>query len=72
MELVKNKASGKCFVLLDDSGGPDFLVITPEGKVKRLERRLFEPRVAGEPEHAPWAQSLTKPQMDIYEKYIDG
>lgn len=72
MELVKNKASGKCFVLLDDNGGPDFLVITPEGKVKRLERRLFEPRVAVEPEHTPWVHALTKPQIDIYEKYLEG
>ena len=44
MEFVKNKASGKLFVLLDDTGGSDFLVITPEGKVKRLERHLFEPQ----------------------------
>jgi hypothetical protein len=72
MELVRNKASGKCFVLLDDSGGSDFLVITPEGKVKRLERRLFEPRVAVEPEDTPWVPALTKTQMDIYEKYIGG
>ena len=44
MELVKNRASGKFFVVLDDAGGPDFLLITPEGKIKRLERRLFSPQ----------------------------
>ena len=72
MELVRNKASGKCFVLLDDNGGSVFLVITPEGKVKRLERRLFEPLVAVEPEDTPWGHALTKTQMDIYEKYVGG
>ncbi len=41
MELVRNKASGKIFVVLDDDGANDFLVVTPDGKVKRLERRLF-------------------------------
>ncbi|GAB6910155.1 hypothetical protein JCM12296A_60120 [Desulfosarcina cetonica] len=41
MELVKNKASGKIFIVLDDSGGDEFLVITPDGKIKTLERRLF-------------------------------
>lgn len=72
MELLRNKASGKCFVLIDDSGGSDFLVITPEGKVKRLERRLFEPWVAGEPADTPWVHALTKIQINIYEKYIGG
>lgn len=28
MELVRNKASGKIFVVLDDSGGAEFLVVT--------------------------------------------
>ena len=41
MELVKNKASGKIFVVLDDIGNGDFLMITPDGKVMRLEKRLF-------------------------------
>ena len=38
MELAENRASGKIFVVLDDTGGRDFLVITPEGRVQRLER----------------------------------
>lgn len=41
MELAKNKASGQIFVVLDDSGGRYFLGVTPDGRVKQLERKLF-------------------------------
>lgn len=36
MEFVQNKASGKIFVVLDDTGGNGILVITPEGRVIHL------------------------------------
>lgn len=67
MELVKNKVSGKLFVVLDDTGDTDFLVITPEGYVKRIERRLFLPR---EPASPP-GHGLTQEQLDKYTQYID-
>ncbi|WP_419660931.1 hypothetical protein [Desulfosarcina variabilis] len=41
MELVRNKASGKIFVVLDDGGENEFLLVTPEGKVRTLEKHLF-------------------------------
>jgi len=53
VELVKNKASGKYFVLIDDTGGTDFLVITPDGKVRRLERNLFAPPGFGRSPRSP-------------------
>ena len=69
MELVKNKASGKFFVVLDDTGGPDFLVITPEGKIRRLERHLFEPQEITESGEALFMHQLTKSQVDMYAEY---
>ena len=69
MELVKNKASGKFFVLLDDTGGSNFLVITPEGKIRRLERRLFDPQDIAEPGEFFFRHELTKPQIDMYAAY---
>ena len=70
MELVENKASGKSFIVLDDNGDAHFLLITPEGKVKRLERRLFEPAVAN-PVKPKCDCKLTRIQMDTYAEYID-
>ena len=71
MELVKNKASGKYFVVLDDAGDNDFLVITPEGKVRRLERRLFEPQDTVDLKKTPQGHLLTPTQMDTYSEYLD-
>lgn len=70
MELVKNKASGKSFIVLDDKGDAHFLLITPEGKVKRLERSLFEPIVVN-PIKPKCDQNLTKIQMDTYAEHMD-
>lgn len=72
MELVKNKASGKYFVVLDDAGEDDFLVITPEGKVKRLERRLFAAQETANHRGAPRFPHLTQTQMEKYTEYLNG
>ena len=72
MELVRNKASGKYFIVLDDdTRSTEFLVITSEGMLKRLERHLFEPHNAIDPEDTLWVHNLTKIQMDKYEEYLD-
>lgn len=71
MELVKNKASGKYFVVLDDTEGAELLLITPEGKVKRLERNLFGPQDTVDPKDTLWVHNLTKTQMDKYKDYLD-
>ncbi len=71
MELAKNKASGKLFVVLDDTGGPTLLVITPEGKKRSLERRLFELIEMTDPAEALSKQKLTKSQVDLYLEYLD-
>ena len=70
MELAKNKASGKFFVILDDDGGFEFLAITPEGKIRRLERHLFEIQGMVDPAKALTKHRLTKSQVDIYSKYL--
>ena len=71
MEMVRNKASGKSFIVLDDTGGPHFLLITPEGKVKWLDRRLFEAEVAVDPEGSQWRRYVTKVQMEKYVEYTE-
>lgn len=69
MELVKNKASGKSFIVLDDYEDTNFLLITPEGKVKRLDRHLFGPQIPVDPKKQPHSLKLTKTQMDKYQEY---
>jgi len=71
VELVKNKASGKFFVVLDDTGGPDFLVITPEGKIRRIERHLFDPQEIADPGEALFERQLSRTQVDLYAEYSD-
>jgi hypothetical protein len=70
MEIVKNKASGKLFIVLDDVEGSNFLAVTPEGKVRRLERNLFVPQDITEPGEALIKQKLTKMQIDLYAEYL--
>lgn len=71
VELVRNKASGKYFVVLDGSAASEFLVITPEGKVKHLERNLFEPIDTVDPEDTRWMYHLTRLQREKYAEYIE-
>lgn len=66
MDLVKNLASGKSFIVLEDSGEKYIQLITPEGKVKRLDRRLFEPLVSVEHTDSKQHENLTSAQMDKY------
>ncbi|MFZ2634262.1 MAG: hypothetical protein WA081_17750 [Desulfosalsimonadaceae bacterium] len=70
MELVKNKISDKYFVVLDDAEDNNFLVVTPEGKVKPLERHLFGPQVLVDPLDASLTHNLTIRQVDIYREYF--
>jgi hypothetical protein len=69
MELVKNKASGKSFIVLDDEGDVNFLLITPEGKVKRLNRNLFDTQIAVDSSNQSMSFNLTKSQMEKYNEY---
>jgi hypothetical protein len=69
MELVKNKASGKSFIVLDDNGDAEFVLITPEGKVKQLDRRLFGPQVTVDNKMHPLNLNITKTQIDKYAEY---
>ncbi|BBO71193.1 hypothetical protein DSCA_51230 [Desulfosarcina alkanivorans] len=72
MELVKNKASGKFFVVLDDAGISQFLVITPAGKVKCLSRHLFESYDDLDLKTLQWRHYITEKQMDTYVEYHGG
>jgi len=69
MDLVKNIASGKPFIVLDDTGDRYIQLITPEGKVKRLDRRLFGPLVTTDHMGSKQDDNLTGVQMNKYMEY---
>ncbi len=74
MILVKNKASGKFFIVLDDNAENYLHLITPEGRIKRLERHLFSPIVRIDHRNLSLKENLTPAQMDTYmdhEEYAD-
>jgi len=72
MRLVKNKASGKFFIVLDenDARETDFMVITPEGRVKQLEQHLFEPLDDVDPAEERCTQRYTAAQLKSYRRYL--
>ena len=71
MELIKNRASGRHFIVLDDTGDRYIQLITPEGKVKSLERRLFGPLVATDHGDSKEDTNLTREQMDKYMECLE-
>jgi hypothetical protein len=73
MRLFRNKASGQYFIAIeDDEFDNEILMITPEGKIKRLERRLFDPIYDKAKEL--WinieTHVITPSQRDKYYKYV--
>jgi hypothetical protein len=46
-------------------------VVTPEGKVKSLERSLFAVWDGIDSEYPQLDYGLTKKQMDVYEEYLE-
>jgi hypothetical protein len=69
MKVVKNKSSGRFFIVLEDTGDTRFLLCTPEGKIKRLERRLFGCEMTANHQDYQWDRHLTKAQLDTHAEY---
>lgn len=70
MELVRNKASGKTFIVLEDLGEDEFLVITPDGKVKKLEKHLFSAMDGASAEISCINRHVSEAQVYIYCRYF--
>ncbi|MBU1399410.1 MAG: hypothetical protein KKH85_11055 [Proteobacteria bacterium] len=71
MELVKNKASGKHFIIINDNENGTGLMVTPQGEVKVLELQLFDHVEVIDPECALVNRRLTVEQIDKYKEYLD-
>jgi hypothetical protein len=73
MTLIRNKTSGKYFIVLEgeDASEGHLLLITPEGRVKRLESRLFEGPVTVDPRAPAWVKRLSAAQLAKYDEYLN-
>jgi hypothetical protein len=73
MTLIRNKVSRKYFIVLEGEDVPEdqLLLITPEGRVKRLESRLFEGPMAADPGAPDWMKWLSAAQLAKYEEYLN-
>ena len=65
MEIYKNRVSGKYFICIQESGEEKALFITPKGKVKPLELKLFSYYQGGRDEN----ELITKKQVERFEQY---
>ena len=73
MKVVRNKVSGMDFIVIEDDDGQraDMLMITPEGRVKRLEGRLFEAPERVDAADPLQSRRLTEPQLEKYEEFLN-
>ncbi len=70
MEIYKNKVSGKYFIYIQKSGEEKALFITPKGKVKPLELKLFSYYSGRRDEDKLLNKELiTKKQVERFEQY---
>jgi len=71
MEIVKNKASGKHFIIINDNENGKGLMISPQGELKELELQLFDHGEVIDPEGDLVDRLLTADQIDKYKEYMD-
>jgi hypothetical protein len=70
MKTCNNKKSGKTFICVDVSNNGMRLMISPNGDVKALEKRLFTDPVEGEEPETLLEQGLiSKEQYKVYIAY---
>ena len=63
MKVYKNTASGKYFIHISDIGNNKFTLVTPQGKVKILEKRFFEEPTTEDD------GTITELQHKVYQEY---
>ncbi len=71
MDIVRNKASGKYFIMITDYGDGKGLLVTPQGELKSLELHLFDPPENVDPEEALENQMITENQVVKYNENLE-
>ena len=70
MDIYKNKASGKYFIHVEDTGKGNALFISPQGVFKSLELSLFESQEPREEDYFLRRGLITQRQVEQYHKYM--
>ena len=71
MLICKNKASGDCFVYVEDTEDGKALLILPQGQAKSLKLDLFEHPEEGEGENFLASGLITSHQNERYQQILD-
>jgi hypothetical protein len=70
MDILKNKASGKYFIHIEDMEDGSALFVTPLGELKVLELSLFERHEPVDEESFLRRGLITQHQVGRYHKYL--
>jgi hypothetical protein len=71
MKIIRNKASGKRFVYVEDHEDGKALLILPQGETKSLKLDLFEHPEEGEGENFLASGLITSHQIERYRQILD-
>lgn len=71
MEVCKNKASGKYFLLIEETDDGKLLLVIPNGEVKELDPPLFEDTEELDIDYCLNTGLIASRQIDGYKKFIE-
>ena len=71
MRILRNRASGKYFVYVEDNEDGKALLILPRGEVKCLKLDLFEHPKEEQVEHFLVRGLITEEQNSAYQELVD-
>jgi len=67
MEIYRNKSSGKFFIYIQDTDTKRIELVTPDGKIKILEKRFFDNHVEREENYLLKQGLITELQINRYQ-----
>ena len=71
MEMCKNKASGKYFLFIEETGDGKLLLVIPNGEVKALDPELFEDTEEIDIDYCLNTGLIASEHIDGYKKFIE-
>ena len=71
MEICKNKASGKYFLFIEETGDGKLLLVIPNGEVKALDPALFEDAEELDIDYCLNTGLIASQQIAGYKKFIE-
>jgi len=72
INVCRNKASGKHFVYISDSGSNNLLLVTPTSRILSLKRELFDKIEEKDKKELLSTQLVSNEQMRKYSEFVKG